>query len=149
MVYAVRDLDRASVHLEREHGLTTIPGGRHPGWGTANRIAPLGHDYVELLAVSDPGTAEPSMLGRRLLELTAEGDRWFSVCLADERIDETAVRLGLQVQRGSRARPDGTVVGWRHAGIDDPKRTLDLPFFIAWDEFCAEARARADARAGQ
>lgn len=141
VVYAVRDLDRASDRFEREHGLTTVPGGRHPGWGTANRIAPLGHDYVELLAVSDPRTAEGSSLGRRLLELTADGDTWFSVCLTDDRIDETAARLGLAVRRGSRARPDGTVVAWRHAGLDDEERSLDLPFFIAWDDPAAHPGA--------
>ena len=29
--------------------------------------------------------------------------------------------------------PDGTTVAWRSAGIDDPARTADLPFFIEWD----------------
>ena len=134
VVYAVRDLDDAAEHFERAHGLVTVPGGRHPSWGTMNRIAPLGRDYVELLAVTDLRAATESVLGTRLLDLTADGDRWFSVCIADEQIDETARRLGLPLHTGARTRPDGTVVTWRHAGIDDRARTLDLPFFIAWDD---------------
>jgi hypothetical protein len=30
-------------------------------------------------------------------------------------------------------RPDGRAVAWRGAGIDDERRTPDLPFFISWD----------------
>ena len=53
MVLAVRDLERSADRLWDEHGLAFAPGGRHPGWGTANMIAPLGSSYVELLAVVD------------------------------------------------------------------------------------------------
>ena len=133
VVLAVRDLDEAADRLAREHGLATMPGGSHPGWGTANRIAPLGADYVELLAVVDPEVARGTTLGRMLLERSANGDEWFAVCLADDDIDATASRLGLTVEDGSRERPDGTVVRWRGAGIEDPRRTPGFPFFIAWD----------------
>jgi hypothetical protein len=105
----------------------------HPRWGTANRLVPLGSDYLELLAVVDPGVAATSVLGRRLLDLTRDGDRWFSVCVADDEIEATAARLGLAVEVGERTRPDGKVVAWRGAGIDDEDRPLDRPFFIAWD----------------
>jgi hypothetical protein len=55
------------------------------------------------------------------------------LCLADDDLDATAARLGLTAEPGSRTLPDGRVVAWRGAGIDDPRRTPDLPFFIAWD----------------
>lgn len=96
-------------------------------------IAPLGDDYVELLGVVDEGVGSESVLGRTLLELSADGDRWFSVCLADDEIDATAARLGLVVQPGARTRPDGTEVRWRGAGIEERGEELWLPFFIAWD----------------
>ena len=133
VVRVVRDLDAAGEGWLREHGVATTPGGVHPRWGTANRIAPLGATYLELIAVNDEAVAAETVLGRALLDRVAGGDAWFALCLADEDLDATAARLGLGVEPGSRERPDGTVLAWRGAGIDDPRRTPDLPFFIAWD----------------
>ena len=133
VVLAVRDLDASAARLWDEHGLRFAPGGRHPQWGTANMIAPLGGDYVELLGVVDEDVGAATVLGRTLLELSADGDRWFSICLADDDVEATAARLGLTVQPGSRSRPDGTEVRWRGAGIEERGADLWLPFFISWD----------------
>ena len=133
VVLAVRDLEASASRLWEEHGLRFVPGGRHPRWGTANMIAPLGRDYVELLSVVDAAVGATSVLGRTLAALSEVGDRWFSVCLADDDIEGTAERLGLAVQPGSRTRPDGTEVRWRGAGIEDRGAELWLPFFITWD----------------
>jgi hypothetical protein len=134
VVYAVHDLEVTARRFRDEFGLLTTPGGTHPRWGTANRIAPLGDArYVELIAIVDPAVAATTALGRALAERTADGDRWFALCLADDAIDDTAARLGLGVTPGSRVRPDGREVAWRGAGIDDERRTPDLPFFIAWE----------------
>jgi hypothetical protein len=132
-VFAVRDLAAAAARWEEAYGLVSSPGGHHPRWGTANRIVPLGSDYLELISVVEPEVAAGSVLGRTLLDLTAEGDRWFSLCMADDDLEATAARLGLEVQPGSRTTPDGSEVRWRGAGIDAPERELWLPFFIAWD----------------
>jgi hypothetical protein len=88
---------------------------------------------VELLAVVDPRLARASTLGRAIGGLADEGGGWFALCLADDALDETAARLGLEVEAGGRQRPDGEVVRWRSAGIEDTRRTPDLPFFIAWE----------------
>ena len=133
VVLAVRDLERSAQRLWDEHGLRFVPGGRHPQWGTANMIAPLGSSYLELLGVVDPEVGARAMLGRTLTALSADGDRWFSVCLADDRLQETAARLGLTIEPGSRMRPDGTEVRWRGAGIEARGDDLWLPFFIAWE----------------
>jgi glyoxalase-like protein len=133
VVLAVRDLDASAERLWGEHGLRFVAGGRHPRWGTANMIAPLGSDYVELLSVVDERVGSETALGKMLLGLTVDGDRWFSVCVADDDIDTTAARLGLTVQPGARTRPDGTEVRWRGAGIEDRADDLWLPFFISWD----------------
>ena len=133
VVLAVRDLDASAERLWEAHGLRFTSGGRHPSWGTANMIAPLGEDYLELLAVVDEAVGRGTVLGRALLELSMEGDRWFSVCLADEDIEATAARLGLTVEPGSRTRPDGIEVRWRGAGIEERGDDLWLPFFISWD----------------
>jgi hypothetical protein len=132
VVLCVRDLDVAGDRLLRDHGLASVPGGRHGEWGTGNRIVPLGEGYVELLGVVDPEAANGSAFGRRMLELTSGGDRWFAICVADDGLDATAARLGLAVVEGSRTRPDGTVVGWRTAGLEHPRREPWLPFFIEW-----------------
>ena len=134
VVLAVADLEEAGERMHREHGLASVPGGVHPRWGTANRIMPLGQDYVELIAVVDAEVGRSTALGRALLALTAGGrDRWFAVCLSDTEIDATAERLGLAVEPGERARPDGERLRWRGAGIEDDDRDAWLPFFIAWD----------------
>lgn len=134
VVYAVRDLDAAATRIMEDLGLASVPGGVHPRWGTGNRIIPLGDSqYLELLAVIDPTVAATTQLGSSLQALTAEGDAWFAMCLATDEIESVAARVDLEVVPGSRTRPDGQVVAWRGAGIDDPARTPDLPFFIAWD----------------
>lgn len=134
VVLAVSALDEAGERLHRDHGLASVPGGVHPGWGTANRIVPLGDAYVELIAVVDLLVGRTTVLGRALLELTADGvDRWFAVCLADTQLEATAARLGLKVEPGTRTRPDGAELRWRGAGLDDDPRETWMPFFIAWD----------------
>ena len=134
VVFAVRDLDAAATRVLQELGLASVPGGTHPRWGTANRIIPLdGTQYLELLSVVDPAVASTTHLGRSLQGLTADGDAWFAMCLATDAIDAVAGRLSLDVVPGSRTLPDGRTVSWRGAGIDDPARTPDLPFFITWD----------------
>ena len=47
---AVAVLATAASEIEARYGLASIEGGRHPGWGTANRIVPLGDTYLELIA---------------------------------------------------------------------------------------------------
>jgi catechol 2,3-dioxygenase-like lactoylglutathione lyase family enzyme len=133
LVLAVRDLDASAERLREEHGLRFVAGGRHPRWGTANMIAPLGSEYVELLSVVDERVGSETALGNTLMDLSVDGDRWFSVCLADDDIDSTAARLGLTVRPGARTRPDGVEVRWRSAGIEDRGGDLWLPFFISWD----------------
>jgi hypothetical protein len=132
-VLAVRDLEASAARLWEEHGLASLAGGIHPRWGTGNRIVPLGRDYVELLGVVDRDIGRGTWLGRRLLELSAEEDAWFSLCVGDPDIGATAARLGLEVEAGSRTRLDGTVLAWRGAGIETPDRPGSLPFFIDWD----------------
>lgn len=134
VVLAVADLDEAGERLLREHGVASVPGGVHPGWGTGNRIAPLGDGYVELISVVDPDVGRTTALGRELLGLTSDGaDRWFAVCLTDTDLDATAARLGLRVEPGSRTRPDGQELRWRGAGLTDDAREPGFPFFITWD----------------
>ncbi|HEY5861348.1 MAG TPA: VOC family protein [Actinomycetota bacterium] len=133
-VLAVGDLDEAGERILRTHGLASVPGGVHPRWGTANRIIPLGRDYLELIAVVDPAVADTTAFGRTLLALTADGrDHWAELCVADTDVDATAARLGLEVEAGLRTTPDGREIRWHGAGLEEDVRRPYLPFFITWD----------------
>jgi hypothetical protein len=133
VVLAVGDLDVAAERLLREHGLASVPGGRHQRWRPANRIVPLGESYIELIAVVDDAAARGSSFGASLARAAADGDRWFTWAVRDDQIEATAQRLGLVVEAGERIRPDGTLIRWRNAGIEVVGRAPALPFFIAWD----------------
>lgn len=133
MVFAVADLDEAAERFRRDWGLDSTPGGRHPGWGTANRIVPLGRDYLEIIAVVDEVEALRSVFGRTVLERAEAGGGWVATCVEPGDLDAVASRLGLDVSEGRRERPDGIELRWRSAGLEDPRRAPWLPFFIAWD----------------
>src|SRR2546427_11458247 len=61
----VADLEDGAQSLDERFGLKGVPGGRHPGVGTANVIVPLGRQYLELIAIVDQGEAASSRLGGR------------------------------------------------------------------------------------
>jgi hypothetical protein len=133
VVVAVRDLDVAAERARRRLGLASVAGGRHPAWGTGNRIIPLGQQYVELLAAVDPAAAAASPVGTWVREAAAAGDRLVAWCVRTDELDPVAGRLGLAVTTGSRTLPDGRTLAWRSAGLDEVRTRPHLPFFIDWD----------------
>lgn len=131
LILCVPDLDEAGARLNADHGLASIPGGRHPGHGTANRIVPLGVSYLELLTVVDPAEAQSSHFGRwaqRSMKASLEAH---GLVLRTRRLDAVCARLDLNPVAMKRARPDGTEMVWRLAGM---KALVDhgLPAFIEW-----------------
>jgi len=132
VIMTVRDLDAAADRLLDSHGFRSVPGGRHVGLGTGNRIVPLGDSYIELMAVVDPDEAKDSMLAHWVAEQSAGGDRLAAWCLRTDNIDEVAGRLGLTPVSMSRIRPDGVELSWRLAGLEAGLARA-LPFFIQWD----------------
>lgn len=130
VIYAVRDLEAAAARFSHEFGLGSVVGGRHPGWGTANRIVPLGRDYVELVGVVDRSEAAGSDF---VMEAVAGGDRLVGWAVATDDLQSIASCLNLEVVRGSRTRPDGSTLSWRLAGVARSLATGALPFFIEWD----------------
>jgi hypothetical protein len=129
---AVPDLAVAARAIEQEHGLTAIEGGRHPGWGTANRIVPLGGTYLELIAVDDDAAAADSPFGRWVAASQNERLRPLGWAVRTKQLSEVAARLGLTVKTGSRTGRDGGLVRWQLAGVEEAARDPALPFFIEW-----------------
>src|SRR5262245_36807460 len=151
VVYAVDDLDEAAVRFRERYGLDSAEGGRHERWGTANRIVPLGDQYLELVAVVDPELAGTSGFGHDVLERAADGGGWMTLAVATDELDAIATRLGLEVDAGSRTRPDGRVLRWRMAALDETRREPWMPFFLVWevpdDLYPGRARAGHGVRA--
>ena len=130
VLIAVSDLEAAAREVEQRHGLAAVEGGRHQGLGTANAIVPLGGTYLELVAVVDQAEAAQSGFG----SWVAAGDlpRLLGWCVRTDDLDSVAARLGLTIAVGARARPDGTVLRWRMAGLERSAEEPALPFFIEW-----------------
>ena len=136
IVCGAADLGQGSAFIRRLTGVSPLPGGQHPRWGTHNALISLGpHRYLEILA-PDPRRVELSPELAFLLEL--EEPRLVGWA-AHANIDAVARWLGqsgrppLEPQSGMRRRPDGAVLEWRLLGFltggIDP-----FPFFIQWSE---------------
>ena len=132
VLIAVPDLGPSVRAVEEQLGMLSLEGGRHPAWGTANRIVPLGEAYLELVAVEDEAAAETVPFGRWVARSMTDRPKPMGWAVRVEHLDETANRLGLTVGSGSRARPDGRTISWRAAGIETAASEPSLPFFIEW-----------------
>lgn len=132
VLIAVADLAGAAGELEARHGLSSIEGGRHPGWGTANRIVPLGDAYLELVAVVDVAEAAQSPFGSWVAETRPKMARPLGWAVRTHNLDQVARRLDLAVEAGSRATRAGPLLRWQMAGIEQAAAEPLLPFFIEW-----------------
>jgi glyoxalase-like protein len=132
IIFGVNDLEAASARF-RAMGFDVLDGGVHPGVGTANRVIPLGAQYLELLGVVSPELARESEYGRSLLRAIADGDRLVRWSLRTDAIDDVAARLGLVVEPRKRMRPDGVLLTWRAAGLSLALADSTTPFFMQWD----------------
>ena len=152
LIYAVDDLDAAGAVMFDREGLASVPGGRHEGWGTANRIVPLGESYVELITVVDVEEAEQSEFGRAVRRALTEDHPLVGWVVATDDIDAVAKRLELHVEEKSRGAADGSTLSWRLAGLERALKTGALPFFVQWGvpperhPGAADVRHETDAR---
>jgi hypothetical protein len=133
VLIAVADLSAAGRAIEAQHGLVSVEGGRHPTWGTANRIVPLGDSYLELVAVIDAARASENTFGRWVASGVSGTGQPLGWAVRTTELDQVARRLDLAVRGGSRATPDGRQLRWRSAGIDQAAVEPSLPFFIEWN----------------
>jgi hypothetical protein len=147
---AVADLGAAARALEARHGLASVEGGRHPGWGTANRIVPLGDTYIELIAVADEAEAAGSAFGSWVARARSAPARPLGWAVRTDRLDDVARRLEVTVSHHSRSAAGGQTLRWRLAGIEQAATEPSLPFFIEWapnTPFPGRAEAAHPARA--
>jgi hypothetical protein len=129
LLVATGDLEAAAA-TAAGFGLPVAVGGRHPGWGTANRIVPLGGAYLELIAVVDPSETASSPFGAWVAASPPGPMGW---AVRPDDLDATARRLGLGIVPGSRATPEGRTLRWRTAGVERVAAEPSLPFFIEWE----------------
>lgn len=134
VILASADIGATAARLERDHGLASLPGGRHAGHGTGNRIVPLGDAYIEIMGVVDEAEAAASPMGGWLGERTAHGDRLAALCLRTDApgLDAIATRLGLRPLPMSRDAPGGVTLTWRLAGLAEAMADPSRAFFIDW-----------------
>jgi Glyoxalase-like domain len=152
VLIAVADLDAAAREMDARYGLASVEGGRHEGWGTANRIVPLGDVYLELVAVVDEAEAAGSEFGRWVGRMRPTGRpiRPFAWAVRTGELDAIAGRLALTTTPGSRAGRDGRLLSWRLAGMDEAVSNPSLPFFVEWDSHAAlPGRAPVSHREGR
>lgn len=137
LVYATPDLDATAAELERLLGVRPAEGGRHPGFGSRNRLLGLGgRSYLEIVGPDpeqeDPAGPRPFGIDR----LRAAGLAGWA--LAVEDIDAVVARAR---ERGydpgdpqdmSRRTPSGELLRWR---LTPPHRAGHeglVPFLIDW-----------------
>ena len=132
VILPVRDLAFEAAGLKARYGLASVEGGRHPAWGTANWIVPLGDTYLELVAVADHESADRSAFGQWIA--SAIPGRPLGWAVRTNSIDAVGRRLGQPVVPGSRVEPKGALITWRSVGLDIAVREPGLPFFIQWGD---------------
>jgi len=138
LLYATPDVDATVAELQSRFGVPFRGGGRHPGWGTRNRILPLGdRTYLEVIGPDEAqaGTGTPPILGvDRLVEprLAWWAVRPFLMPLTCGEFETVGFVPG-EVVTGRRVRDDGSELSWQ---VTDPRvRLLDgiLPLVIDWE----------------
>ena len=135
LVIAVPDLDAAVAELSEAVGLAFTAGGRHPGAGTANRIAFLGEPYLELIAVEDEAAARARPIGAAALRALERGGGLATYALIDDDLEVTVPELQANgsdigaVAHGERERQDGERVAWWTATFETLSRYTP-PFLI-------------------
>jgi Glyoxalase-like domain len=145
VIIVVRDLDAAARRYDDQYGLASVPGGRHAGHGTGNRIVPLRSSYIELMAVVDRDQAATSPLGSWVAgRLVESGEAPAALCLRTDDIDAVARRTGREPLPMHRTRPDGVELAWDLVALDAALAD-GLPFFIRWHVDDADHPGRAAA----
>jgi 4-hydroxyphenylpyruvate dioxygenase-like putative hemolysin len=147
VLIAVSNLTEAAQQYEKL-GFSITEGGEHPGRGTANRLAVLDPEYLELITVREKAAAWPELVAH--LERFGDGLFTFAFASDDLAADVAAFRARtasgqtqLQVTapaEGALRTPGGKVRGWQSARVEGGGAVN--PFLIHHDSTGAEKRAK-------
>lgn len=154
LVVAVPDPEEAAAELEQAVGVACTGGGRHPLWGTFNRLAWFGDTYVELIGLFDRSLIQNGAVSRAVAEALDAGHVGLvSYAVASDGADADLARLReagselSDIEARSRTRVDGEVVRWRAAfplslGPAEPPFIVEHELVGAeWGEAARAARA--------
>ena len=154
LIITVPDLEEGIAAVEAATGVRAVPGGRHPGLGTANAllgIVPAGwaagaHTYLEILG-PDPQQEPPADGTLPLDAHLAEGltlQTWAihpAAFLAKIAAANTAgIDFG-EVRDMSRETADGELLEWRLTSRSPLPHEGAQPFLIDWGESTHPAEA--------
>jgi Glyoxalase-like domain len=132
------DLDDGIAFVEKQTGVRAAFGGVHPGMGTRNALLSLGvRRYLEVIAPDPKQENVDAQRLNSLKKLKAPKLVGWAAHLgnADEfvkRVRDQGIGIGGPFP-GSRVRPDGRVLRWKTAALNDDSGGL-IPFFIEWDK---------------
>lgn len=147
LVIAVPDLAESVEQCHNLLGVEAIPGGAHPGLGTANALLGLSGDddgpwvgrdiYLEILG-PDP-EQDPALAASRLAGITAPTVQRWAIHPADfdglvtsaARSRQPHVDLG-EVHDMTRRTPEGTLLEWRLTRRTPLALGGIQPFLIDW-----------------
>lgn len=131
LVYAGPDLDGATTLAESIIGIASVEGGRHVGFGTANRLIGLGPTtYLEIIG---PDTSQPAPVFPRPFGIDdLDGPRLVAWAVAVDDIEASRrslepAEIGPPAEM-TRRTPAGDLLRWRLT----PPVPGPLPFLIDW-----------------
>lgn len=145
VVVACPDLEETVGRVAEATGVTPVPGGVHPRFGTRNHLVAFGADtYLELIGVDQENTTVGSGRPFGLDTLTeTRVSTWAIHPLAPERAASAAREAGCDVgvlAPGSRRTLDGELLEWRLTP-DHAEPSGIVPFLIDWGSSTSPGRS--------
>ncbi len=148
LVFGTPDLEQGINNLEALTGVRALAGGQHPGYGTRNALLALGPEtYLEIIG---PDPKQPKPDGPRVFGIDdLDRPRLVTWAAKEQDLEDWLERSQVrdfefgEIVQGSRRKPDGTVLTWRHT---DPYVTFEdgiIPCLIDWGDTTSPARTAA------
>jgi hypothetical protein len=138
LLLAINDRDQGMEWIENKFGVKPAIGGNHPGLGTRNALLSLGPNcYLEIIAPDPDQKTYTFHLDIRTIT-TPQIITW---CVGTKDIEALVKKVkesGFDIMgpfAGSRARPDGKILKWKTAFIQEKfgvNNVDPVPFFIEW-----------------
>jgi len=137
LVFATNDLQHGIDKIETLFGISTSPGGSHPGMGTRNALLGLGPKcYLEIIG---PDPDQTDFQGERIFGIdTLEQGKLVHWCIRREGLSSFVQEVnarGMELSDlipMSRDTAQGSRIHWELAFPTSFSEECPLPFFIDW-----------------